>query len=136
MGGGTLVKLSDQPAGPVTFPKIDRRPAPCDFHRGRLRTMPNFNPQNRSSFQVDLRSYNLSQLDLQDAGADLVHADFDDRTVWPAPQRRCKDFDGPRLLEAGKNPGLGVRALHAQGITGRGVGIAIIDNPLLVDHQE
>jgi hypothetical protein len=36
----------------------------------------------------------------------------------------------------GKNPGLGVRSLHQKGITGRGVGIAIIDNPLLTDHQE
>jgi hypothetical protein len=26
--------------------------------------------------------------------------------------------------------------MHAQGITGQGVGIAIIDNPLLVDHEE
>jgi len=31
---------------------------------------------------------------------------------------------------------LRVHSLHAQGITGRGVGIAIIDNPLLTDHQE
>ncbi len=31
------------------------------------------------------------------------------------------------LLEAGKNPGLGVRMLHGQGITGAGVRVAIID---------
>jgi len=31
---------------------------------------------------------------------------------------------------------LGIRSLHAGGITGRGVGIAIIDQTLLVDHQE
>jgi hypothetical protein len=41
-----------------------------------------------------------------------------------------------RILELGKNPGLGVRSLHARGITGRGVGIAMIDQSLLVDHQE
>jgi subtilisin family serine protease len=40
------------------------------------------------------------------------------------------------LLEDGKNPGLGIRALHKQGIDGRGVGIAIIDQPLLKDHIE
>jgi hypothetical protein len=39
-------------------------------------------------------------------------------------------------IEIGKNPGLGIRSLHAKGITGRGVGIAIIDQTLLVDHQE
>ena len=39
-------------------------------------------------------------------------------------------------MELGKDPGLGVRQLQAQGITGSGVGIAIIDQPMLVDHQE
>jgi subtilisin family serine protease len=39
-------------------------------------------------------------------------------------------------MELGKNPGLDIRQLHEQGITGRGVGIAIIDQTLLVDHQE
>lgn len=38
--------------------------------------------------------------------------------------------------EQGKNPGLGVRRLHEKGITGRGVRVAILDQPLLVDHQE
>jgi subtilisin family serine protease len=34
------------------------------------------------------------------------------------------------------NPGEEVRRLHARGITGRGVGIAIIDRPLLTEHRE
>ncbi|MFB0553376.1 MAG: M56 family metallopeptidase, partial [Phycisphaerae bacterium] len=38
--------------------------------------------------------------------------------------------------EQGKNPGLGIRRLHEKGITGRGVRIAILDQKLLVDHQE
>jgi len=38
--------------------------------------------------------------------------------------------------EQGKNPGLGVRRLHEKGITGRGVRVAILDQKLLVDHQE
>ncbi len=41
-----------------------------------------------------------------------------------------------RVLEGGKNPGLGIRALHAQGITGEGVNVAIIDQNLLLDHPE
>lgn len=40
------------------------------------------------------------------------------------------------LIEAGKNPGLGVRSLHEQGITGEGVNVAIIDKNLLLDHPE
>ncbi|MFY9475459.1 hypothetical protein [Candidatus Darwinibacter acetoxidans] len=34
------------------------------------------------------------------------------------------------------HPGLGLRALHEQGYTGKGVNVAIIDGPLLVDHEE
>lgn len=42
-----------------------------------------------------------------------------------------------RIVEAGRNPGLGVRALHAQGVTGKGVSVAIIDQPLAgTDHPE
>jgi hypothetical protein len=134
--GGKLAKLSEQPAGPVTFPKIDRRPAPCDFCRGALESVPKYDPKNLDSFQVDLRSYDLSELDLRDSDVALAHANFDDRTVWPIPEFLPPDFDWQQVMEISKNPGLGIRSLHAKGITGRGVGIAIIDNPLLTDHQE
>jgi serine protease AprX len=40
------------------------------------------------------------------------------------------------ILEKGKNPGLGVRSLHAQGITGMGVSVAIIDQHMHLDHPE
>jgi subtilisin family serine protease len=40
------------------------------------------------------------------------------------------------ILENGKNPGLGVRSLHEQGITGKGVNVAIIDANLLLNHPE
>jgi len=134
--GGRLTKLSEQPAGLVALPKIDRRPAPYDFCRGELEAVPKYDPKDDNSFQVDLRSYDLSQLNLREAGIVCLHANFDDRTVWPASERLPQGFDRQRILELGKNPGLGVRSLHAKGITGRGVSIAIIDNPLLTDHQE
>ena len=41
-----------------------------------------------------------------------------------------------QVMEAGKNPGLGIRAIHAQGITGKNVNVAIIDQNLLLDHPE
>ena len=40
------------------------------------------------------------------------------------------------LLEECKDPGLGVRSLQARGITGSGVNVAILDQPLLTDHPE
>lgn len=41
-----------------------------------------------------------------------------------------------KILENGKAPGLNVSKLHAQGITGKNVTVAIIDQPLLPDHPE
>jgi hypothetical protein len=101
-----------------------------------LRTLPKHDPASGRAFQVDLRGRDLTKLDLRKSIQDLMYADFDDRTVWPAPDRMPSDFDWQKIMELGKNPGLGVRSLHEKGITGRGVRIAIIDQPLLVDHQE
>jgi subtilisin family serine protease len=101
-----------------------------------VKTLPKYDPDSGKPFQVDLRGRDLSKLDLRASLEDLRYADFDDRTVWPAPERMPSGFDWHKIVELGKNPGLGVRRLHEKGITGRGVRIAIIDQPLLVDHQE
>ena len=121
---------------PSAFPKIDRRPAPAYWGRGSLTSAPTYNPDSDQMWQMDLRAYDLSQLDLRYSFDDLMYADFDSQTKWPLPDRMPNAFDWQRILEMGKNPGLGIRQLHALGITGYGVGIAIIDQTLLVDHQE
>jgi len=95
-----------------------------------------FDPNSMSSSQVDLRSSYLKNLDLSGAQADLLHADFDSKTEWPSPDKMPAGFDPQKIMQLGKNPGLEVRSLHARGITGRGVGIAIIDQTLLVEHIE
>lgn len=41
-----------------------------------------------------------------------------------------------RIMENGKNPGLGVPLLHQQGIIGDSVTLAMIDQPLLLNHPE
>ena len=43
---------------------------------------------------------------------------------------------GEEIIEKGKNPGLGVRDIHTSDITGKGVNVAIIDQPILNDHPE
>ena len=63
--------------------------------------------------------------------ADLPTYAFDDTAVFQGAEDLAAE-----LLEAGKNPGLGVRALHGQGITGRGVNVAIIDQNLVGEHPE
>ncbi|HET9913659.1 MAG TPA: S8 family serine peptidase [Anaerolineales bacterium] len=67
---------------------------------------------------------------------DLLFADFDSRTQWPPPDKMPADFDWQKIMEIGKDPGLDIRDLHKQGITGSGIGFAIIDQPLLIEHQE
>lgn len=59
---------------------------------------------------------------------------FNTATKWP--EKLPKGFNPSEIIEIGKNPGLHVRRLHEQGITGKGIGIAVIDQSLLVDHEE
>ena len=120
----------------VEFPKIDRKPAANPLNRGPLAAVPHWRPGSQDPFQVDFRCYDLSGLDLRDTLSDLFHASFDDRTVWPQASRMPAGFDRKQIMDLGRNPGLGLRALHQQGITGRGVSVAILDQPLLVEHQE
>lgn len=116
---------------------IERHPAPASWaSRGALAGLPVHGPGPMDPFAVDLRGYDLSALDLRDSLPDLQLATFDNRTVWPAAERMPPEFYWQRIMELGRNPGLGIRSLHAQGLTGGGVRIAIIDQPLLVDHQE
>ena len=124
--------------GPLVLPKIDRRPQPGnqDDKPKEMKELPKYDPDSPNSWQMKLQGRDLSELDLRNSIDDLLYASFDDRTVWPANDKMPSTFDRQKIMELGKNPGLGVRSLHEKGITGRGVRIAIIDMPLLVDHQE
>ncbi len=82
----------------------------------------------------DLRGADLRDTDLTGRTEALFSADFDSNTQWP--EDLPGDFDPAALLELGKDPGLGLRALHQRGITGKGVGVAVIDQTLLVEHRE
>ena len=115
--------------------KIDRHPEPVSYAGfNTYAEPPKYDPNLQDPFQMDLRSTDLSHLDLSHSRDDLMYAIFDSKTIWPA--NMPADFDWQAIMETGKNPGLGVRSLHEQGITGKGVGIAIIDQPLVVEHQE
>lgn len=58
---------------------------------------------------------------------------FTKNAIWSSSEN---DQTAQKILNLGMNPGLGVRALHANGITGQGVTVAIIDQNLIVDHPE
>jgi hypothetical protein len=133
------VAQSSLPPLPAGFPKIDRHPAAMWVgagSRGVIQALPSYDPGSWNAFQMDFRSKDLSSLDLRNSLPDLMHAAYDDQTIWPPADRMPEGFDWERIMDLGKNPGLGIRSLHAMGITGRGVGIAIIDAPLIVEHRE
>ena len=86
-------------------------------------------------FQWDFRSCDVTKLDFDKYGTDIFHSMFDTKTIWPAKLPFW--FEPKLLIKTGKNPGLGLRALHREGYIGSNVGIAIIDNNvLLTGHQE
>ncbi len=118
--------------------QIVRHPQAADFSQffPAITSIPRFDPTSADPWQVDLRSRDLKKVDMTASLADLMYASFDSKTQWPAADKMPAGFDWQKILGLNKDPGLGIRALHEQGITGKGVSIAIIDQTLLVDHIE
>jgi len=143
MSGALVVFLIVLAAVTVLAPErrsIVRKPAPSDYSdtlnlvRFRMAAIPESRPDRMKSALADVRSCDLSGFDLAGQADALTESSFDSRTQWPAKMPAA--FDPGRVLERGKDPGLGIRLLHDEGIDGRGVGVAIVDLPLLVDHEE
>jgi serine protease AprX len=84
----------------------------------------------------DVRFRDLSKLDLSDRRGLIQTLTFNMGTVWPPEDKLPAEHTPRMVMKAGLNPGLGVRGIHEQGITGRGINIAIIDQPLYLDHPE
>lgn len=110
---------------------IERHPPATDYTGifGKLDKL----PEEKNS-EYDIRSTDLSGSDLSKEYDKLLQATFDSKTVWP--DKLPDGFNPEEIMEKYKNPGLNIRSLHEKGITGKGVGIAIIDQPLLTDHIE
>lgn len=109
-------------------------PEPYDI-RSKVDVFPEPRAIGYQAWEYGLKSVDMTQLDLTDQAEALSDAAFDTLTQWP--DALPEDFDPAAILEMGKDPGLSVRDLHQQGITGKDVSIAIIDqNRLLVEHQE
>jgi hypothetical protein len=84
----------------------------------------------------DVRWKDLSKLDLSGRPNLIATLTFNQKTVWPERAKMPAGSDPNKILTDAMNPGLGVRELHKQGITGKGVNVAIIDQPLYLDHPE
>lgn len=85
----------------------------------------------------DLRREDLSQRDMSAVPLSvLLTCTFDTQNRWPDKSKLPAGFDPRKLIEESKNPGLGIQELHQRGIDGHGVKVAIIDQKLLIEHQE
>ena len=85
---------------------------------------------------LTMEGRSIKDLDLTGEYDTLLKVTFDTRTEWPSKDKLPKEFNPHEIIEIGKDPGLGVRDLHSQGITGQGINVAIIDQPLLLEHKE
>ena len=81
--------------------------------------------ENADIWGYDMRSCNVSEEDFSGI-EDWNIISFNSDTLWPLADKMPEGFDPETVLELGKDPGLGIRDLHEQGITGEGVGIAKI----------
>jgi hypothetical protein len=119
---------------------ISRSPKAADYShlivmiRNELARIPDSNPRKLEDAFEDVRSCDLSEFDLTRLTDWFDFILFDSKTKWP--KKMPPGFFPEKVMESGKNPGLGICSLHQQGITGHGVSIAIIDYPLLVEHIE
>lgn len=84
----------------------------------------------------DVRWKDLSKIKPRRLTSVIATLDFNKDTVWPDIEKLPRAKRPDKLLDAAMNPGLGVRRLHQQGITGKCVNVAIIDQPLYQDHPE
>ena len=94
------------------------------------------NPRKISKYE-DLRGSDLSGEDLKAIPAEvLITADFDTKTIWPTQAELPPGFDPEKVIEEAKDPGLGIKELHQEGIDGRGIRVAIIDQTLSSEKGE
>lgn len=79
--------------------------------------------------EFDIRSVDYTNKDLSKYSAENIS--FDSGTLFPLDTNKWPaNFNPYQIMETHKNPGLNVRNLHAQGIDGTGMSMAIIDQPL------
>lgn len=84
----------------------------------------------------DVRWKDMSKLNLSGRRGLIATLTFNQKTVWPKPAKMPRGGSPEKLLKNAMNPGLGIRKLHREGITGKGVNVAVIDQPLYLDHPE
>lgn len=101
----------------------------------KINKLPLFDPNKKEdSLQIDGRCCDVSSIDIKNNLSTVKNASFDNQTKRP---KDINDYFNPeKIMELGKNPWLNINELHKRWITGKNIGIAIIDQTLLVKHKE
>lgn len=84
----------------------------------------------------DIRTLDISEVDFTGQDDLIKTLWFNQYTEWPESALALTDGNPERVMIAAMTPGLGVHDLHEKGITGEGVRVAIIDQPMYLDHPE
>lgn len=84
-------------------------------------------------YYADVRDMNLTSFKPIPDNKMIESLWFNNNITWPD---QVSAQTAEEILSKGKNPGLGVRDLHSQGINGEGITVAIIDQNLILDHPE
>lgn len=81
----------------------------------------------------DIRSLNSEKIfeENEYSKADIKTFTFNEGTVLKGSEKLQEE-----IMNKGKDPGLGIRELHKEDITGKGINVAIIDQNLLLHHPE
>ncbi|MCU0288375.1 MAG: S8 family peptidase, partial [Acidobacteria bacterium] len=90
---------------------------------------------------TDLRAIKLTRkkskkINLENKYDVLLTCSFDTLTPWPSKDRMPQNFNPGEIINIGMDPGLGLKELHSQGITGKDVKVAIIDFPFMPNHED
>ena len=92
-------------------------------------------PNYMEGVEYEFRWCDAGDIILSEWEEDLaLRITFNEATKWPTELPEL--FDPKKIIDIGKNPGLGVRSLHDSGIVGNGVNIGIIDMAMNVEALE
>ncbi|UCE40789.1 MAG: S8/S53 family peptidase [Candidatus Aminicenantes bacterium] len=131
----TFWKMRNDPA-PFTLRRIFCHEKQLDMGEGKKLVLRTNDDLKKIDQFGGLANISLVRLDLRNQIKFLNSMTFDTLTEWPSEGKLPQGFRPAKFIVNAKDPGLGVRALHEKGIDGTGVGIAIIDQPLLLGHAE
>jgi serine protease AprX len=132
----SFAKFRRDKQAPFTIRNLTIKDEKIDIGQNKKLVLRNNNDLDKLDSFQGFGNISLVNLDLKEEIERLSSLDFDSLTEWPPRDKLPPGFYPRELLKKGKNPGLGIRDLHEQGINGKGIGIAIIDQPLLLGHEE